>query len=228
MNTLEKIVAKYSLEIKPDSLMPFELRGVVRNDLGPLFKELGFKVGAEIGVLKGEFSEILIKDNPELKLYCIDPWDEGGFFTYKEALTKDYSTAFLKKCYAEALDRLSKYNCEIIKKDSMAAAKSFEDNSLDFVYIDGDHTFRHVVNDICEWIEKVRPGGILCGHDYRRIVQLKGRCHVVEALSGYTTAYQIRPWFVLGKKSDPRPRRDKERSWMIVKEPNKIYGCPSV
>jgi SAM-dependent methyltransferase len=53
-----------------------------------------------------------------------------------------------------------------IESDSVKAAEQFEDESLDFVFIDGDHRSDHVFNDLCAWWPKVKPGGLLAGHDY--------------------------------------------------------------
>ena len=49
---------------------------------------------------------------------------------------------------------------------SVSAAKHFEDNSLDFVFIDADHSYESVLSDLHAWHSKVKPGGILAGHDY--------------------------------------------------------------
>jgi hypothetical protein len=87
-------------------------------------------------------------------LYCIDPWelDKG----YEEYWADEQSK--LDELYEETKKRLSGYNCEIIRKTSMEAVKDFEPNSLDFVYIDANHHFDYVVNDIIEWEKIVRPG----------------------------------------------------------------------
>lgn len=50
--------------------------------------------------------------------------------------------------------------------DSVVAAKLYEDNSLDFVFIDGDHRRENVLSDLNAWWPKVRPGGVLAGHDF--------------------------------------------------------------
>jgi hypothetical protein len=50
--------------------------------------------------------------------------------------------------------------------DSVAAANTFPDRSLDFVYLDGDHSLKGCTRDIVAWAPKVKAGGILAGHDY--------------------------------------------------------------
>jgi hypothetical protein len=80
---------------------------------------------------------------------------------------------------------------------SLEAVRHFDDNYLDFVYLDGAHDFDSAMLDIIHWSRKVRPGGIVAGHDWDR-----KECRVAEAVLGYTLAYRIDPWFVLGRQYD--------------------------
>jgi predicted O-methyltransferase YrrM len=54
----------------------------------------------------------------------------------------------------------------LLEMDSLEGAKQFEDDSLDFVFIDADHEYQAVLQDIHHWLPKVKPGGCLSGHDY--------------------------------------------------------------
>lgn len=208
--TLQKVVEKYNLDINQE-LMPIEIPNIGRDQLPALFHELGFTVGVEVGVLKGCYAEQFLQANGALKLYAVDPWARTDGFL-------DFSNRTLEKSYRSARKRLDKYNCEIIRKTSMQALDDFQDESLDFVYLDGDHSFKSVVLDICGWIKKIKVGGIISGHDYRRYVD-EHRSHVPQAVVGYTESYNIKPWFVLGRKhtTEPDEIRDKERSWMWIK-----------
>lgn len=220
MNTLDYIVKKYKLDINARS--PIEIPNIGRGNLPGLFKELGFKTGAEIGVFRGDFSEELCQANPDLKLYCVDPW-----IAYKGY--EIFGTAH-EQSYLETQKRMSKYDCTIIRKFSMDAVKDFKDESLDFVYIDANHNFQSVVNDLCEWSKKVKAGGIISGHDFNYVkdkhkigsssIPPHSAFHVVEAVVGYTQAYVIRPWFLLGKRwTKAGEYRDKRRSFMWVRGP---------
>jgi hypothetical protein len=55
---------------------------------------------------------------------------------------------------------------QTIKSGSAAAAVNFADQSVDFVFIDADHVYDRVKEDILAWLPKVKPGGIIAGHDY--------------------------------------------------------------
>lgn len=97
----------------------------------------------------------------------------------------------------------------------MEAVKSFRDKSLDFVYIDGNHTLPYIINDIIEWSKKVRMGGIISGHDY--IKTIGNNNHVVHAVNCYVNVYGI-PLFLIGNKEKKEGiTRDKNRSWFFIK-----------
>ena len=212
MNTLEYILKKFNITLgRRRTPMPIEIPNYGRDNLASLFYELGFKTGVEIGVESGTYSETLLKNNPGLRLFSIDPWKAYSDF-------RDYTKQDkLDDLYQEAKRRLKPYNCEIIRKFSLKAVKDFADNSLDFVYIDGNHSFLNITSDIVEWSKKIRVGGIISGHDYakhRRHMNI----HVKQVVIAYTDAYSIKPWFVLGSYEEiPGQIRDNSRSWMWVK-----------
>ncbi len=157
--TLNYILGKYN--IKPNGY-PIKL-DIKRDDMASLFNELGFKVGAEIGVYTGRYSESLCQRIPSLMLYCIDPWDVYET-KVEDPHAQDKEQAQYN--YKRTKERLSKYNCVIIKKTSMEAIKDFEPESLDFVYIDANHDEDHVREDVENWVKIVKKGGIVSGHDY--------------------------------------------------------------
>jgi hypothetical protein len=131
---------------------PIALPHMKRTHLAMLFNDLGYRTGAEIGVCWGSYSRCLSVNNPEATIYSIDPWE-----VYPEYL-EDYTEEKMERIYAIARKKLEGTGCVIIRKFSMDAVKDFDDASLDFVYIDANHEFQHVTNDIAEWSKKVRPG----------------------------------------------------------------------
>jgi hypothetical protein len=156
-----------------------------RDKLAEYFAELGFNIGAEIGVERGYFSEVLCKVNPNLKLYCIDAWQT--YSGYRDHTRQDK----LEKYYEETKQRLAPYNCEIIRDWSLDAANKIQDNSLDFAYLDANHDFRHVIEDIDTWSKKVRKGGIVAGHDYNRH-RSSIECQVKDAIDAWGHAYNLK------------------------------------
>jgi len=212
MNTYKYIIEKYKIEVGRQYLIDVEgMDGSVA--LSKLFAELKLNKGVEVGVDRGLFSETLCKDNPSLHLSCIDPWkydcfSEGNPYRLKQ----DY----FDECYKEAVERLAPYNATIIKKTSMDALADFKDNSLDFVYIDGNHDFVNFTQDLHYWIKKVRLGGIVSGHDYAYYSYKKFN-HVKRALIAYARSYRMIPVFAVMfvRKG---PARDHFRSWFWVKD----------
>lgn len=210
MDTLKYILDKYSLQ--DWRKLPVEIPNMSRDNLPALFTELGFTVGAEIGVDAGSYSLIICEGILKLKLYCVDSW----------TLYPEYRDKFTQKkmddALALAISRLQKYDVEFINKFSMEAVKMFPDKSLDFVYIDANHEYPFVTQDIIHWSKKVRSGGVVAGHDYYETTTVDSRCHVIPAVVGYTWAYKIKPWFVVGTKAKIEGQvRDGKRSWMWVK-----------
>jgi hypothetical protein len=190
MESLNYILRKYKIETLPKHNSPVVLP-ITRDDLAELFAELEFNKGVEIGVDQGLYSEILCKANPNLVLHGIDPWKAYRGYT-------DYtSQTHIDANRADALKRLAPYNVLLVEKFSMEAVKDYPDQSLDFVYIDGNHEFLHVAEDIAHWVKKVRRGGILAGHDYRRTSN-NWVCHVVDVVNAWTYAHKIKPWFLTG------------------------------
>jgi len=123
--------------------------------------------------------------------------------------------AKLEGYYREACARLAPYNCEIIRDWSLAAAERIEDASLDFVYLDANHDFRHVTDDIDEWGRKVRGGGIIAGHDYVRGRRIRD-CHVKDVVGSWTYAHRIKPWFVVTHGEGDYPPGNAFPSWFWV------------
>ena len=202
MNTLAYILDRFGLTTHTGRL-PWEINAT-RADLASLFAELGYTSGAEIGVERGLYTEELCKANPQATIYAIDAWE--AYSGYREHV----SQGKLDNFYQDTKERMASYpGCKIIRAYSKDAAAQFKPESLDWVYIDANHDFVQVVNDISVWSRRVRPGGIVAGHDYRKD---KGPAafHVPFAVQGYTQSYRVSPWFVL--------RGDKSASWMWVKQ----------
>jgi Methyltransferase domain len=193
---------------------PFEIPDCSRDDLPRFFVEMGYKVGAEIGVDKGEFSKKFC--NAGLSLFAIDPWRYDNDYIDRHNQNK------LDSFYEHTKKVLSPYpGTTIIRKTSIDALSDFADDSLDFVYLDGNHQLKYVIEDLVEWSKKVRPGGIIAGHDYIHTNPRTpaGICHVIYAVNAYTSAYKIRNWYLLGRTNPvPNEKRDSWRSYMWVKE----------
>lgn len=210
MNTLKFIVDKYNLDT--DKKIIVEISNVGRSNLADWIHELDFKTGVEVGVANGYFSEILCKANPQMKLIGIDPWlPYAEYSDYKKQST-------FNALENEAIEKLSKFtNYEFMKEMSMDAVKKFEDNSLDFVFIDANHKDPYITQDIEEWSKKVKSGGIVSGHDFVKIADVNW--NVKDAVLRYVVKQNIKPLLVLGASARKTGTiRELHRSWMFVKK----------
>lgn len=210
MPTVKEVLTRFSIP-RPSrhTPLPIEIPGYDRKDLATWFGEWGLHRGVEVGVFSGQYSAVLLRRNPSLHLYSIDP-----FLPYGE-----YTPTLLADARKKMEARLHPYRARstFICKTSEEAAGLFPPSSLGFVYIDGDHDLLPVIQDLYTWIPKIRPGGIVAGHDYvqrRRWPDIK----VVQALHAYTQAFSISPWFVVGehRKAEVGGRGDFCRSWFWV------------
>jgi len=147
-----------------------------RNELAQLFSG----VGVEVGVAEGEFAETILQLGKVSKLYGVDPFKPlEGYRDYVFEKT-------FQRLYDTTMRTLMPYtNWMLIQETSMEAVKHFDDNSLDFVYIDADHSYEHVLQDITEWAKKVKPGGIVSGDDYVRRKGQDQYYNVVDAVDKY-------------------------------------------
>jgi len=119
-------------------------------------------IGAEIGVASGIHAACFLLELDINMVYLIDPYiaykDEHKMVGLERAKEME-NNAYIK------LDRY-KHKIKWIKEKSVDAARFIDDNSLDFVYIDGNHTYKSVAEDILLYFPKVKKGGLFSGHDY--------------------------------------------------------------
>jgi hypothetical protein len=142
-----------------------EKRDITRIELiNTIGKEFPNGKGVEVGTFKGEFSKEIL-ENWEGTLYMVDVWRP---LSDKEYLDSSNHNNFETGVYSEAMKNISGHEnrAVMVRAASEIAANMFEDNSLDFVYIDANHAYDYVVQDINLWYPKVKEGGYLCGHDY--------------------------------------------------------------
>jgi len=177
--------------------------GFTRYDLAKKFGKLGFNEGVEVGVCRGKYSEHLCKHNPNLHMVGID--DYG----IKELRGARVGAEKQQEFFNEARKRLELYNYEFIRKMSMEAVLKFNDESLDFVYIDAGHQFDYVMCDLIEWGRRVRKGGIISGHDYYRFVN----GGVVPAVDIYCKMHKVKTLYLSGEKKDRRSSFWFEKKW---------------
>lgn len=115
----------------------------------------------EVGVASGHCSRYLLEHVPDICLLLVDNWAVPDHPTKKTQESCD-------QAYESAAELLRQWprNAFGMWGDSVKAATIIDDEFMDLVFIDADHRYPAVRDDIAAWWPKVRPGGILCGHDY--------------------------------------------------------------
>lgn len=153
-------------------------------------------VAVEVGVWRGDYSRFIISSLEPSTFIGVDPYkiyegytdkpDEYEFANQKnldvlfgkvskafQGFNKDSVTPIYRKIqptfpYKEVVveSDLTQTNSILVRQIGANYASQFEDNSVDFVYLDADHKYQPVKSEIEAWYPKVRKGGILAGHDY--------------------------------------------------------------
>jgi predicted O-methyltransferase YrrM len=125
-------------------------------------------VGLEIGTDVGETARYLLKMNPHMFLYCVDPYK-----TYIDWNGNNINDR--EKILEEFTQRTKEYENRymLYRESSNDATIFFENESLDFVFIDGLHEFTQTYLDCVNFYPKLKKGGLFCGHDYNTIPAVK-------------------------------------------------------
>ena len=135
------------------------LKGLLRDISG---------VYVEVGTCWGGFAEWLLMNTGVSHLVCVDPYKLFPQDLYCDTLNFQAQPALDAK-YERVKERLSKNPAKkpvsIARTTSWKASQMILDNTLSFVYIDGNHHHREVLTDLVCWWPKVRKGGLLCGDD---------------------------------------------------------------
>jgi len=125
-------------------------------------------VCAEVGTWKGDFAATILSSQRPMQLYLVDPWQyrpedetEAEAEAGREAMDSVYESVIDRfRSQIEAGQVL------VLRARSLDAAASFADESLHWVYIDGDHAYDAVKRDLDAYYRIVMPGGFIAGDDY--------------------------------------------------------------
>lgn len=173
-----------------------------RLDLAKLFKG----IGVEIGVAEGWYSDQIMQLGQVTEVYGVDPYTpHQGYRDYTREGTYN-------KLQAAAHKRLDKYpNYYFLKQFSTKAARQFENKSLDFVYIDGDHSYEAVMDDIKVWLPKLKKGGIMAGDDYMKSARDKRFYDVIRAVDEFVANNFVPTLYLYDKGKTPT-------NWLFYKK----------
>jgi predicted O-methyltransferase YrrM len=119
----------------------------------------------EVGTWKGMsacFMAVeIINSGKNIQFDCVDTWEFFDWFVdiNKSAYENLYET-FLKNIEPV------KNNIKIIRMISWEGASNYENESIDFAFIDAGHDYNSIKKDLISWLPKIKKGGVIAGHDY--------------------------------------------------------------
>ena len=132
-----------------------------------LIKEHQLEIGCEVGVAFGHHSELMLQQPSIKHIYSVDPYKHFDPNEYPND-TMNLPQSYHDVLYLRTKNRLEhfKERSTLLRATSIQAAKIIGDESLDFVFLDANHTYKAVKKDIKAWYPKIKSGGILVGDDY--------------------------------------------------------------
>ena len=133
-------------------------------------------IGIEVGVAGGKHAQYLWQNAKPKKLYLIDHWDLAQ---------KPYFGEETLYWYNQVLKFSQDKNIEVIKDDTVNASKRFDDESIDWIYLDADHSYEGVLRDLNVYWPKLKDGGLLMGDDYSLYDLTRSRFGVEKALKEF-------------------------------------------
>lgn len=128
---------------------------------GERFVEIGSWLGKSACLMAGMISQ----GEKSIEFTCVDPWTDGGM-DLKE--TEHFRRLGVQHIYDMFLINTEPLKPWInhIREWSPKAAENFDDSTIDFLMIDGDHSYEGVKADIQGWLPKMKPGAVIAGDDY--------------------------------------------------------------
>lgn len=151
--------------------------------LVPYIKRHGDNLkGIEIGTCRAESTAYFLEKCPNIDLLTtIDPYK--GYQDWNGEITQETVDRFMEV----AKKNLKKYGkrVKMLREESVNAADKFDDESVDFIFVDGDHSYDATLADCKAYYPKLKKGGIFCGHDYQTLEDVK------RSIDDFRTEYKI-------------------------------------
>jgi hypothetical protein len=178
------------------------------------------EVGAWLGASTAFMGQAIQESGKVIRFDAVDTWKGGEVCPENTAMCKEYAAShdvkaeFLANMKACGVDHL----INPVECDSAEAANRYPDKSLDFVFIDADHREESVVRDLQAWWPKVKPGGLLAGHDFDEYGPSKGARAFANSVG--MAIYGDGPYAKNGHRCFGIPKPSEEEVFIYVARPN--------
>lgn len=170
---------------------PQRLRLLSRNNLGALLNCLALLgEGVEVGVAGGDYSKIILDTWQGRRLHLVDIWRYLPNYRDIANLPDERQELLLRKLPGKLAAHAGRY--QVHRLLSEQAAEQFANESLDFVYLDADHSYEAVSRELRIWYAKLRPGGLFAGHDFLDGALAEGDFGVRRAVAEFERASGLR------------------------------------
>jgi len=158
-----------------------------RKHIGKFLKKYNLNtVICEIGVAAGDNFFNLLKTAQPISIYGVDIWNDYSIVSISDFTTKQ---SIREQDYSDFKEKVKEYpDMKIIKDYSINAVNQFPDGFFDYIYIDADHHYEGIKQDIDSWWPKVKTNGILAGHDYKSL----NNCGVKRAVDEFVIENEIK------------------------------------
>lgn len=150
--------------------------------------------GVEVGCAFGQFASRVLSQWTGQRYFMVDPWENLPKEEYPEDHEHvDYEDWF--KCCSKLAEDDKRVT--LLRKRSLEAVSEFKTASLDWVYLDGNHDYRFVMEDLDAWFPKIIRGGLICGHDFYNTKEGGHWCAVADAvlrwMKEHNTVFTVTP-----------------------------------
>ncbi len=144
-----------------------KILSITREDLPCYIREKyssnnSFSTIVEVGSFEGSYAQLIHSSFPYASITLVDMWETNGNDFY-------YSVrpGMVENAFQIASKRFESYsNVRLLKGKSLEASSFFENESINFIYIDADHSYEGCLQDLNAWYPKVKAGGVIAGHDW--------------------------------------------------------------
>lgn len=122
------------------------------------------EVGSWLGKSACFMAVEILNSGKAINFVCVDPWEDGG----PDLRDTPYYQKLAHPVYDTFLDNIKPVRHVItpLRMNSVRGAQQFADGEIDFLMLDGDHSYTAVCEDLAAWMPKMKKGSVIAGDDY--------------------------------------------------------------